>query len=1187
MWIRIYLFEVRYWLRSWLLWIFLLAITGASLYCCSSSDVAFGRGNCDWNAGFVIEEYYSIFSIFTLLMATVFVSSAANRDFASRSDEIVFSTPISKFDYLVGRFFGATTIAFVPTLGVSLGILAAKYAPWAKDGSFQAVNFAAHWNGILLFAIPNAFFIAAILFAVGVVTRSSAMSFVSAICVLTGYSIARNNMDDLKNERIGAMLDPFGTSTFEFLTKYWTSADKNKLVLGFHGLMLWNRMLWIGVGVLIFAWACHRFRFALRHSKPAAPLSVSGAQSTSPRAIFLPTLHATWQSQFLEILKLELRAIFKTISFLVLLACCLSILLSQLISKATEGYGNSAFPVTYKVLELLQGGLTLFSLVIALYFAGAVVWRERDCGNDEILDALPVPEWLSYAAKLSAVVLPMFLFQLTGILCGLLVQAFHGYTRFQPGVYLVQLLGIDFVGFTLLAVLAFFCHVVAPHKYAAFFLFPAIWIADEFGWQPLNVGTLMVRFGETPDGNYSDFFGWSPYRAGMIWFTLYWFAFCGLLAIATILLWRHGRETRWRHRVRNARLRLTGGVKKVAIANAIAFLAIAAVIFYNTKILHKIYTDKDIDQGRANYEKTYKRYQNLPQPKITSVKYWIDLDPSTYGRVMRCEEVIQNKTTHPIQQLHIDYHAGDDLTITVPGARLVKNDTRSGYRIYDFAPVLQPGEARVLTYVLKSRRRGFENGAGDLSVVSNGTFFNNQIVRIGYQQQGEVEENRHKYGLPDKQDPPEPGRNCTAGCSNNYFVNAADWIDIKTVIGTAPDQVAIAPGSLVKEWRANGHRYFEYHLDHPSMDFATFMSARYTVSRERWNGIDIEVYYIKEQPWNVPRMRESIRKSLGYYIQNFGPYPHKQARIIEFPRIAGFAQAYPGTMPYSESVGFIANLQDPEDIDFVFYVVAHEMAHQWWGHQVVGADVRGATFLSESLAQYSALMVMEKEYGRDMIRKFLRYENDLYLKGRAADKKKESPLVRVRDEQMYIRYNKASVVLYQLREMIGEEAMNRALRKLLARYAYAPPPYPTSYQLLDALRDETPPEYLYLIRDLLEDITLFDNRTKVAKATKRKDGRYDVSIECQVWKMKVANDGNEYAANLNDWIEVGAFAKPPNGKRYGKLLHRQRIELMGPGNLTTSWKFAFVTDEKPATAGIDPLNLLIEKSPDETMRSVD
>ena len=284
---------------------------------------------------------------------------------------------------------------------------------------------------------------------------------------------------------------------------------------------------------------------------------------------------------------------------------------------------------------------------------------------------------------------------------------------------------------------------------------------------------------------------------------------------------------------------------------------------------------------------------------------------------------------------------------------------------------------------------------------------------IGYNAQRQITDpnDRKRYGLKEIDLMPPLERNCTDDCRETYLGGHSDWVDVQTVISTSPDQVAIAPGSLLREWQENGRRYFEYKLDHQSLNFYSFMSARYEVAREEWNGIKLEVYYDRQHPWNVPRMMNSIKKSLDYYTKNFGPYYHKEARIIEFPRVARFAQAFPGTMPYSESIGFIANINKPDDIDMVFYVVAHEMGHQWWAHQVIGANMEGATLLSETMAQYSALMVMEKEYGRDTMRKFLKYEMDNYLRSRGTERLKERPLLTVEANQGYIHYRKGSVVL--------------------------------------------------------------------------------------------------------------------------------------------------------------------------------
>ncbi|HWC99308.1 MAG TPA: M1 family aminopeptidase [Candidatus Sulfopaludibacter sp.] len=1172
MWRHLALFEIRYWTRSWLVWLFLLLTTGLAVWGCTSNEFMARSGNFARNAGYVIEDYYSVFALFTLLMATVFVNSSATRDFATRSDQIVFSTPIRKWDYLCGRFLGAACVAAIPMLGVSLGVLLGRYAWWG-DGDYQAINWAAHACGILLFALPNTFFIAAILFAVAVFTRSGGASFVSAICLLTGFRISHSYLSDLKNERISALLDPFGGDTFRYVTRYWTSAEKGHLIVGFHGLLVWNRLLWLAVGLGVFLYACARFRFAPRQGR--APVE---EDFVPPPSAPLPktALHPARLTQLGEMVRHELQAIVRTRSFLVILLAGLSIMLINLIGKATEGYGNSSFPVTYKVVELLQTGLILFDVAVVLYFAGAAVWRERDSGVDETLDALPVPEWIFYVSKLMAVLLPMLAIEFAGMVAGILVQAAHGYFRFQLDVYTVQLFGLDFLGVAFLAVLALFFHVVSPYKYVAWFGFPIVLTLDQIIWKPLNVVTSMVQFGDVPDVVYSDFFGWQPYRAVLVWYSLYWLAFCVVVALVTMALWRRGRETRWKHRAALAVRSLRGPMRGAVTVAAVVWLATFAVVFYNTKILNTTVTDKDLAAFNARYEKAYKRYEHLPQPKIISAKYTIDLMPESSSMKLHCEELIQNKTAQPIDRLYIDYVAKQPHRIIVDGTKLVSDDPDLGFRILQFTPPLQPGETRRLIVETGRARHGFENGPGDLSVVSNGTFFNTRVMpRIGYHRDEEVDEDRAKYSLPAREELPEPSRNCTADCANNYLERAADWVDVESTVSTAPDQIAIAPGSLVREWRANGRRYFEYRLDHRSVDFYSFLSARYQVDRTEWNGVEIEVYYLKEQPWNVARMRQAGRQSLDYYVRNFGPYEHREARIIEFPRISSFAQSFPGSMPYSESIGFIANLTDPGDIDHVFYVVAHEMAHQWWAHQVIGAEVQGATLLSESLAQYSALMVMEKAYGREMIRKFLRYETDIYLKGRANDKKPERPLLATRDDQLYVRYNKASAVFYQMREMIGEEGVNRALRKVLARYRYAEPPYPTSYALVDALREETPPQLRYVIADLFENVTLYSNSVSSANATQRPDGKFDVTMDVQFLKLRVDGQGKEIGQPPGDWVEIGAFAND-------KLIHLERVFVQH-----ASQTFRFTVNQKPNTAALDPLGVLIDRTPDRTKRKVE
>jgi ABC-2 type transport system permease protein len=1186
------LFEIRYWLKSVMLWVFTGIVALLVLLAMSTDQVSVGGaiGNTYRNAPFVVEQYYSIFWFITLLMVVAFVNSAAAREFAYNMNQIIFTKPIRKMDFLVGRFLGSVVVSTIPMIGISIGALLAKLMPWADADRFGPVVAAAHLQGILVFALPNTLFVAAIIFTIAVLTRSTVVSFLGGLLLLVADITSGVLAQKLDNEKLAAMLDPFGNDAFSFMTKYWTVADRNTHALGFTGLLLWNRLLWMAVGLLVFAFAHWRFSFSERSSgqsrRRTGQAEVAIAESKpliAGKIILSYGAGARWK-QLLASIRIEYRRLLKTVSFIVITCAALVNCLTSLIFSATQGFGLTTRPVTYAMISIIGGTLYAFLIALITFFAGVLVWDERDARTDEVNDALPVPEWPAFVSKFIALMTAVASIQAVVMLVAICVQAAHGYTRFQLGVYAETLLGQDLLSFAFLATVAFLIHVLSPNKYIGYFAFIGVVIANTFMWRPLHVGTRMVQFGSLPNMTYSDFFGYQPWMKSWSWFAVYWTLFCIFISMLSILLWQRGKDTRWKARVANARLRFRGTVRVWTVASALGFVLVGAWIYYNTEVLNRVESQNDSQKRLADYEKTYKKYDHLPQPRVTDVHYDIALYPATRELVMRGEEQIRNETDKPIDTLHLTLDHNLTSGIELPGAQLAQDDKRLDYRIYKLTTPLAPGEARTMKFDFESHPKGFEDSLTMTGVVENGSFLNSgSVPQIGYQSGNELTDpnDRKRFRLKEKQMMPALETNCSSDCMNNYITNNADWVNVDTVISTSGDQIAIAPGSLIRQWQQGGRNYYEYKLDHFALNFYSFLSARYQVERTKWNGMDVEVYYLKEHPWNVPKMTRSVEKSFEYYTTNYGPYFNRQARIIEFPRVASFAQAFPGTMPYSESIGFIADIEKPDDIDMVYYVVAHEMGHQWWAHQVVGADMQGATSLSETLAQYSALMVMEKEYGQDTMRKFMQYEMDNYLRSRGTERLKERPLMRVEASQGYIHYRKGSVVMYYLRQMIGEDAINRALRKVLAQYRYAQPPYPTSWALVNALREETPPQYQYLLKDLFEDITLFSNRTLDAKAKKRPDGKYDVTVQVETHKYKADEKGAETEVPVDDWIEVGALAAPEKGKHYGKVLARQMVHMTGKGGTYT-----FLTDSIPDKAGIDPLLLLIDRVPDDNLKKV-
>src|SRR5262249_7315049 len=267
--------------------------------------------------------------------------------------------------------------------------------------------------------------------------------------------------------------------------------------------------------------------------------------------------------------------------------------------EGTQFQGNETyqtFPITYRVIDLIRGTLYYFLIVVITYFAGALVWKDRDERISEIADATPTAEWVSYAARLVTLVSIVLLIQVAALMVGVVFQAVHGYYRFQFDLYVHELLVRDGSGFLFLVVLAFLIHALAPNKYVGYFVFIAFFVVNTFLWQALNVAIYLVQFAGRPKVILSDFFGDAPYRCAWNWFTLYWSFFCALLAIATVMFWPRGKSDRWQARYLIASLRFHSRWKAATAASLLAFAGCGAWIWYNTAVLNPLVGPKVLER---------------------------------------------------------------------------------------------------------------------------------------------------------------------------------------------------------------------------------------------------------------------------------------------------------------------------------------------------------------------------------------------------------------------------------------------------------------------------------------------------------------------------------------------------------------------------------------------------------------
>jgi aminopeptidase N len=237
---------------------------------------------------------------------------------------------------------------------------------------------------------------------------------------------------------------------------------------------------------------------------------------------------------------------------------------------------------------------------------------------------------------------------------------------------------------------------------------------------------------------------------------------------------------------------------------------------------------------------------------------------------------------------------------------------------------------------------------------------------------------------------------------------------------------------------------------------------------------------------------------------------------------------------------------------------------------------------SETLAQYSALMVMKKLYGPDQIRRFLKFELDSYLSNRKGEAVEELPLYRV-ENQGYIHYRKGSLAMYLLQERLGEAAVNRALARFVAKFRFKGAPYLRSTDLIAEFRREAKtPEHQQLITDLFERITLYD--LKVNEASTRKDSTgWTTTLTIAADKYYAAGKGAETKTPLAEPIEVGLFtARPGLGTFKAKDVVILRREPVRSG----VQKVTLHSKTKPSFAGIDPYNYYVDRNSDDNVKDV-
>lgn len=1146
-------------------------------------------GQIKENSPMVITQMTLIVTVFLTLIASAVMGVAVLRDFEHNTEAIMFSTPIKKFHYLMGRFWGSFIVLLFIGSGIWTAFILGDFMPWREKDNLLPFNFWNHFQPFLIFGVPNLFFSGAVLFMSGTLSRKSIVIYTQGILLLVLYLASQSMLRDLDQKTIAALIDPFGLRAFNYETQYWTPSERNTQLASLSGYVLYNRLIWVGVGITALIVTYFGFSFnVVRNSFIRSRARVQATSKIKPEAVVIPKASvvvntSTRIQQLSKLTMLYFSSIVKEIPFIGIVVSGILLLLLNAMNM-NELYGTSSYPTTYNVLALISGSFNLFFLIIVVFYTGELVWRERSVKMNLIIDALPISDFTTLIAKFLGLLMIYIIMILMLIVFGVFIQMGYGYYKFELPIYFSSLFTETLSFLLLYTFLSIFIQVMVNNKFLGYAVCVGFFIlTGVMGELGLEHG--LFQFGSGSLGTFSDMNVYGHFTTPFKWFETYWFAFSFILFVIAVIFHVRGSESVMKVRWKSGKLRLNRGIVAMALGSIVLFVSSGFYIYYNTNVLNEYNTSDKVEEQRAEYEKKFKKYEFIPQPRIVETNLKVDLYPYERDFVAEGYYWLKNKTDQVIKDIHIQQSADNQVLIDYlkfdREAKAKDSDEDFRYYIYELAQPLQPGDSVKMSFKASFITKGFVESNSNTNVVFNGTFFNNTefFPSLGYNSGFELsqDDDRKDHDLKPKERLLE--RNDPRGLGQSLLGDDADHIRFEVVLSTSNDQIAIAPGYLQKEWQEKDRKYFHYKMDAPMCNFYSIISARYAVKRDQWNDVNLEIYYHPGHEYNLERMMQGMKDALAYYEKNFSPFQYRQMRIMEFPRYATFAQSFANTVPFSEGIGFIAKMDDPEkDIDYTYYVTAHEVAHQWWGHQVMEAGVKGNAMLSESMSQYSALMVMKNSFPPETIERYLKYELDNYLRGRASESKKEQPLEKV-EGQGYIHYRKASLIFFALQDYIGEDSVNAAFRRFNREWAFKDAPYPTSIDLLKHIRAVTPDSLQSVIHDMFETITLFENKAVEAEYTEEDSTHFTVTLKVSAEKMRADSTGMETPIAINDWIDIGVYGK--DEKKKDKLIYLQKHKITEKENT-----FVIKVNQQPRKAGIDPLHKLIDRHSDDNTKSV-
>ncbi len=276
---NIFLFELSQRLRRLSTYIYFLVffvlgavfalISGGAI---AGSSVEFGTGGKVLiNSPYALNVIITYISFFGIIITAAIAGQATYQDIDNNAAVFFYTAPITKLDYLGGRFLAAFAVQIFIFSSVGLGAWIGTLLPWLDKTRLGPQIISAYFQPYFITVLPNLLVITAIFFALATLTRKMLPVYVAGVLVLIAYFTVGQFSNNLNISVTSALADALGGNAIDRITRYWTPFQRNTQLIPLQGILLANRALWLGVGAIFLVLTYRKFRFAYPEERSKTP----------------------------------------------------------------------------------------------------------------------------------------------------------------------------------------------------------------------------------------------------------------------------------------------------------------------------------------------------------------------------------------------------------------------------------------------------------------------------------------------------------------------------------------------------------------------------------------------------------------------------------------------------------------------------------------------------------------------------------------------------------------------------------------------------------------------------------------------------------------------------------------------------------------------------------------------------